>query len=236
VDEHFSNSKVDRLGERLRGPEYGEADLRLLDEYRRTFGPSYDTVVKAIQRITGLAVSGRPAKSTTSIVEKLNRESIRLSQMQDIAGCRVVVDDVVEQESTVAAVAAAFGRVTVLDRRVKPSHGYRAVHLVVREGSKLIEVQVRTTLQHVWAEMCEKCADIIDPAVKYGGGPAMVRAVLDRASESVNRIEEVESALARAGAANSTLAEELRTARNEYVIDLQAFVKDLTESKLGSSS
>lgn len=236
MEEYFSNSKVDRLGERLRVHGYGEAELRLLDEYRRTFGAAYDAVVETIQRITGLAVSGRPAKSTTSIVEKLIRESIRLSQMQDIAGCRVVVNDIAEQDRTVAAVAAAFERVTLLDRREKPSHGYRAFHLVVREGNKPIEVQVRTTLQHIWAEMCEKCADVIDPAVKYGGGPATVRGVLDRAAEHVRRIEKVESEVARTGAVYSALADELRDVRNDYVTDLQAFITDLTESDRRSSS
>lgn len=102
VEKHLSNAQIDRLGERLRGQEYGEAELRLLDEYRRTFGSAYDHVVETIQRIAGVPVSGRPAKSTSSIVEKLNRESIRLSQMQDIAGCRAVVSDVVEQDQYVA--------------------------------------------------------------------------------------------------------------------------------------
>jgi len=118
VEKHLSNAQIDRLGERLRGQEYGEAELRLLDEYRRTFGSAYDHVVETIQRIAGVPVSGRPAKSTGSIVEKLNRESIRLSQMQDIAGCRAVVTDVVEQDRTVSAIAGAFEDVTLLDRRV----------------------------------------------------------------------------------------------------------------------
>lgn len=228
METHFSNASIDRLGERLRGQAYGEAELRLLDEYRRTFGPAYDRVVETIQRITGMPVSGRPAKSTSSIVDKLNRESIRLSQMQDIAGCRVVINDLAEQDRAVTAIAAAVDHVALLDRRVKPSHGYRAVHLIVRESSKLIEVQVRTTLQHVWAEMCEKCADTVDPAVKYGGGPAMVRGVLDRAAEYVRRIEDLESELAQSGAETSTLALELRNIRNEYVNDLQALVTELT--------
>jgi putative GTP pyrophosphokinase len=93
VENAFSNSQIDRLGDRLRKQKYGEAELRFLDEYRRTFGSAYDHVVGTIQRITGIPISGRPAKSTTSIIEKLNREPLRLSQMQDIAGCRAVVND-----------------------------------------------------------------------------------------------------------------------------------------------
>ncbi len=230
MEKQFSNAQIDRLGDRLRRQVYGEAELRLLDEYRRTFGPAYDRVVETIHRITDLPVSGRPAKSTSSIIEKLNRESIRLSQMQDVAGCRTVVNDVAEQDRTVDAIAMAFKSVSVLDRRVKPSHGYRAVHLVVRESNKAIEVQIRTALQHVWAEMCEKCADIIDPAIKYGGGSDSARDALDRASQQIYRIENVEAEFARAGAENSALARGLRDIRDEYVANLQLLIKGLSDS------
>ena len=236
MEKHLSNAQIDRLGERLRRQEYGEVELRLLDEYRRTFGSAYDHVVETIQRIAGVAVSGRPAKSTSSIVEKLNRESIRLSQMQDIAGCRAVVTDVVEQDRTVSAIAGAFEGVTVLDRRVKTSHGYRAVHLIVRESNKPIEVQVRTALQHVWAEMSEKCADMIDPSIKYGGGPQPVRDTLDEATQLIHSIEDAESALVNAGAADTTPARKLREIRDESAAILQTLLKDLTESDWETSS
>lgn len=124
----------------------------------------------------------------------------------------------------------------VLDRRVKPSHGYRAVHLIVRESNKPIEVQVRTALQHEWAEMSEKCADMIDQAIKYGGGPPPVRGILDRAAQQVHRIEDAESALLHAGVADTMLARELHEIRNEYVAILQSLLKDLSESDWGASS
>jgi ppGpp synthetase/RelA/SpoT-type nucleotidyltranferase len=194
VEKHFSNAQIDRLGDRLRRRNFDEKDLRLLDEYRRTFGPAYDLVVERVQQVTGLAVSGRPAKSTTSIIEKLNRESIRLSQIQDIAGCRTMVPKLRQQDPVVETISAVFSTVTVIDRRLKPSHGYRAVHVVVREGGKAIEVQVRTEGQHVWAEMCEKYADIIDPALKYGGGPPIARRTLDIMSLFIARVDELQDA------------------------------------------
>src|ERR1043166_9670912 len=43
--ESFSKSQIDRLGEKLRAQTFGEPELGLLDEYRRTFGPAYDHVV-----------------------------------------------------------------------------------------------------------------------------------------------------------------------------------------------
>jgi hypothetical protein len=90
---YLTKSQVDRLGERLKTGSISDVDLIALDEYRRSFGALYDRVVTAIRDNLGLLPTGRPAKSTTSIVEKLHRETIRLSQIQDIAGCRLLVSD-----------------------------------------------------------------------------------------------------------------------------------------------
>ena len=90
----ISKTQIDKLGERLRVGSISDDDLRLLDEYRRSFSAAYEFVVGVISKQLGLEPTGRPAKSTTSIAEKLQRESIRLTQIQDIAGCRVVVSDI----------------------------------------------------------------------------------------------------------------------------------------------
>ena len=165
-----SKTQIDRLGDRVREGKISEDDLRKLDEYRRSFSAAYEFVIRRIKDELALEPTGRPAKSTTSITEKLNRESIRLSQMQDIAGCRVVVLGIAEQEHVVQSLASMFTNSNIVDRRNKPTNGYRAVHVVVPERGKLIEIQVRTLIQHGWAELSEKAADLIDPAIKYGGG------------------------------------------------------------------
>src|SRR5215213_9120175 len=147
----LTKTQVDRLGDRLRTGNITEADLRLLDQYRRSFTEAYEVVVEAIRNELSLEPTGRPAKSTTSISDKLRRESIRLSQIQDIAGCRLIVSDIAAQESVVQSLTSLFDQTTVSDRREKPSHGYRAVHLIINSRSKLIEIQIRTALQHLWA-------------------------------------------------------------------------------------
>ena len=43
-------------------------------------------------------------------------------------------------------------------------------NLIVSIDDKSVEIQVRTKLQHRWAEVSEKGADLLDRAVKYGGG------------------------------------------------------------------
>lgn len=192
----LSKTQVDRLGDRLRKGNITEADLRLLDQYRRSFTEAYEVVVEAIRTELGLEPTGRPAKSTTSISDKLRRESIRLSQIQDIAGCRLIVADINAQELVVQSLTTLFEHTTVSDRREKPSHGYRAVHVIVNTYGKLIEVQVRTELQHLWAELSEKFSDIIDPAIKYGGGDEAFQRLLKVTSTAVVELESLETELA----------------------------------------
>src|SRR4029079_19209592 len=121
----LSKSQVDRLGDRLRKGDLSDDDLRLLDSYRRSFGDSYENVVSQIRDRLNWNPTGRPAKSTTSIIEKLQRERIRLSQMQDIAGCRVTVRDIDHQNYVVAKLTKVFDKTATVDRRDDPSHGYR---------------------------------------------------------------------------------------------------------------
>lgn len=116
----LSKTQVDRLGDRLRKGNITEADLRLLDQYRRSFTEAYESVASAIRKELGLEPTGRPAKSTTSISDKLRRESIRLGQIQDIAGCRLIVTDIAAQDSVVQSLTSLFEHTTVSDRRAKP--------------------------------------------------------------------------------------------------------------------
>jgi putative GTP pyrophosphokinase len=187
----MSKTQIDRLGDRLKGGPHTDTDLGLLDDYRRSFGEAYEAVVHTIRQ-QGEFPTGRLAKSTPSIVEKLRRESLRLSQMQDIAGCRVVVGNIMEQDQFVAFLLSAFPNVSAIDRRNKPSYGYRAVHIIVVITGKPVEIQVRTTLQHLWAEVSEKSSDVLDPTIKYGGGSEPLRNFLKSSSVWLARYENFE--------------------------------------------
>ena len=173
----LSNTKLDQLGDRLRKGTSTDEDLRLLEEFRRTFSDGYNEVVRVLTDMK-VEPTGRPAKSTTSIVEKLRRETIRLTQIQDIAGCRVIVADARAQDELVLALGHLLPRSTTIDRREQPSHGYRAVHVVALSHGRHIEIQIRTILQHLWAQLSEKFADVVDPSIKYGGGPTDVLELL----------------------------------------------------------
>lgn len=45
----LSKTQIDRLGDRLKKGNISEADLRLLDQYRRSFSEAYEVVVGAIR-------------------------------------------------------------------------------------------------------------------------------------------------------------------------------------------
>jgi putative GTP pyrophosphokinase len=191
-----SKTRVNQLGDRLRRGKIKEDDLRQLDAYRRSFSEAYEEVVAAVRSATGLDPTGRPAKSTASIIEKLRREAsetMRLSQMQDIAGCRLVVQNVPAQNKVVEALMAALPRASVIDRRKWPSAGYyRAVHIIATARNKPIEIQVRTELQHLWAQLSEKLSDVLDPAIKYGGGDPDDQAGLSDMAQLIAKYEELE--------------------------------------------
>lgn len=193
----LSKTQVDQLGDRLRKGDISEDDLRLLDAYRQSFAEAYEEVLGTIRHSTGIAPTGRPAKTRFSIIEKLRREkTMQLSRVQDIAGCRIVVSDIKRQNEVVEqlkhAFGYAFGKVKVTDRRRKPSHGYRAVHVIAAARNKSVEIQVRTELQDLWAQQSEVLADRVDARIKYGGGNPALQEILSLYSGYVADVETVE--------------------------------------------
>jgi ppGpp synthetase/RelA/SpoT-type nucleotidyltranferase len=103
-----------------------------------------------------------------------------------------VVTDVAEQDVVVQSLADLFENTTIIDRRKQPSHGYRAVHAIININGKAIESQVRTSLQHLWAELSEKLSDVGDPAIKYGGGGENVKELLSNVSTLIVKQEKQE--------------------------------------------
>jgi len=140
-------------------------------------------------------------------VEKLHRESIRLTQIQDIAGCRLIVPDVVTQVTVVQSFKNLFERTTIIDRRQKPSHGYHAIHVIVSCLDKTVEIQVRTSLQQLRAEISEKFSDVIDSSIKYGGGNEDIRKYLTESHLYIAQAEKVEMLLEKIQTMEKTMVQ-----------------------------
>ncbi|GIH69015.1 hypothetical protein Mth01_12680 [Sphaerimonospora thailandensis] len=61
---------------------------------------------------------------------------------------------------------------------MEPSHGYRAVHVIVFLDGIPVEIQVRTELQDVWAQILERLADHWGRGIRYGKQPESPEAVV----------------------------------------------------------
>jgi len=114
--------------------------------------------------------------------------------MQDVAGLRhVAAVGLRDQEALAEKIRGAIGG-TIDNRVYAPSHGYRAVHVIVRRDGFLIEVQLRTRDQNEWAQLMEHLADACDPEIQYGAEPAYpyARELRDRLLMLSQRIFELE--------------------------------------------
>ncbi len=165
---------IDRAGRTLRASERGEdVSMRAryrawmtLDAFRTRWSTgkqplaSVNMSLRSMSRTAGVnAVVAQRLKRRHRIVDKLDRlATMRLSQMQDIGGCRAVVRDRVQLAVLRRHIERVWGSTIVhtADYVESPrDSGYRAVHLVVRRHGSLVEVQLRTEQQHRWAASIE---------------------------------------------------------------------------------
>lgn len=173
-----TKSAVNRLGDRLIASDasdaIAEADLEelavVLTAYQRVLEQ-----VKAELRDMGFAATAR-VKTTGTLVDKLRRShGMRLSRMQDMAGARIVVPDVVAQDDASARIHRSFAvrgwPCKLVDRRMEPSFGYRAVHVVAQVDGMPVEIQIRTELQDAWAQIVERLGDRWGRGIRYGQDP-----------------------------------------------------------------
>jgi Region found in RelA / SpoT proteins len=173
----ISKSQIDRLGQRLIACESAaDEDLALLEDVLIAYA---GVVFQARQILDVLendgfrdvSITGR-AKTTQTTLEKLVRNKSRLSSIEDLAGVRIVADITLsEQDALAERVCELFGGAEscrLIDRRVDPRAGYRAVHVVAKLSGMPLEIQVRTRCQDAWANFYEATADAFGRGIRYG--------------------------------------------------------------------
>lgn len=190
ISPRYSKGRVDRAGRALVDAGDGslpEEDLRVFDNWRSSHAFPLNTF-QVYLRTRARKVCGEPLvsqrlKRMPSTIEKLRRfPRMKLSQMQDIGGCRAVVDSV-EQ---VMEIREGYRRSRIKhcptngrDYIENPkSSGYRGLHLVYRyrgtgravHNGLLIEIQLRTRLQHAWATAVETAGAFLGQALKSSEG------------------------------------------------------------------
>jgi hypothetical protein len=166
-----TRSSADRLGKRLANGEAGDEDYDRLELILAAYQAALDSAQRILEG-AGLLPTSR-VKSTGTLIDKLQRGS-SMKSIQDIAGMRIVVTGGRRaQDRVVRLVVGAFSRdgqpkPRTIDRRKTPTHGYRAVHVIVTHDDLPIEVQVRTELQDAWAQLIERIGDAWGRGLRYG--------------------------------------------------------------------
>lgn len=122
-------------------------------------------------------------KRKPQIVRKLQRLSVRLTQLQDIAGARIVVKTNRDVDRLYVHLkrlidegdGLALFRVTDYRQRGRDESGYRAMHFILKDGLRHIELQIRSEAQHYWAEQIERTSVIYGYHLKeQEGDPAVI--------------------------------------------------------------
>ena len=81
---------------------------------------------------------------------------MRLASMQDIAGVRVIVNDMEQLQKIEKQIKKWSDLVKISDYIGSPkASGYRGKHFIFKKDGMFVEIQLRTNLQHLWATSVE---------------------------------------------------------------------------------
>ena len=187
----ISKSAINRAGDALRDWWLGPLDepgnpfplepANALFLFRAEFQTPMKKVTVGVRQFvdrerdpaTRITVSQRLKRAPQIIVKLTRHPNMKLSRMQDIGGCRAILQD----DDEVMRVAARIERNWIVKHRkhytlTEPADsGYRALHIVVERAGRLIEIQLRTPSQHEWAEAVERTDKRLRLDLKSGHGP-----------------------------------------------------------------
>lgn len=175
-----SKRRIDKIGDSLKkGEPLNEETYQQLLDWRNGFLKTldyYHQKLKAKLDQDEVISLSRRLKRIDSIQIKLKRfETMRLSTLQDIAGLRVVLRESEELSRFFATLRGLQTRHKL--KRLDDYHnnpkedGYRGMHLVYHaEDSGMVEIQLRTELEHIWATAVETYGTLQNTSFKTGGG------------------------------------------------------------------
>ncbi len=192
VPEH-SKGAVDRAGKTLANsltsPEDLTDALMIINNWRSSHSFPLNTIQVGLRtksrQVDPDCLVAQRIKRLSSIDAKLRRfDTMSLSRMQDIGGCRAVVGNVSKVRKLVELHKASQAKHKLVgfdDYIDAPQFsGYRGVHLIYRYFSDRketynglqIEIQLRSPLMHAWATAVETVGTFLKQALKASQGHA----------------------------------------------------------------
>ncbi|OYU68677.1 MAG: (p)ppGpp synthetase [Alphaproteobacteria bacterium PA2] len=201
----LSKSKIDRAGRLIAAN--GELTEELIeleeafDQYRAAhLDPLSRTTLELqawLQDYGGKYYIAQRLKRKPQIVRKLRRLSGRLTQLQDIGGNRIIVDRNADVDRLIDFISShiqngstiSLKRVTDYRERGRDETGYRGAHLILSRDGYTIELQLRSRIQHYWAESIERSSVIYGYHLKEQEGDIRVISYFKSLSDIFYEIE-----------------------------------------------
>ena len=189
----YSPEEVDEAGRTLVLAGYNDPDatsevsesdrlhaVDVVNQWRASHARPLDTFRQNLRRRVGdRGIVAQRLKRLPSIVSKLERlPRIRLSQMQDIGGCRAIVTSADDAFTLAADLVESRVRHELVRRSnyidSPRDTGYRGLHLIYAYNSDRTtewqglqtEIQIRSQFQHQWATAVETVGTFIDDDLK----------------------------------------------------------------------
>lgn len=169
----YSKSKINKAGSIIANPsstkEERDEALIILNNWRAAHAYPLQVICSNLRLRNPDAIVVQRLKRLESITNKIERfPDMNLYRMQDLGGCRVIVDTIEQVYEAVnryknSRIRHIFKRENDYIQEPKPS-GYRSYHMVYQFHSDkketynknmFIEIQFRTKLQHIWATAVE---------------------------------------------------------------------------------
>ncbi len=202
----LSKTKIDRAGNALAKDEFRtiEEGIELedvFDEFRSAhLQPLTELTIELQNWLTEFDAKyyiAQRLKRKPQIVRKLRRLKVRLSQLQDIGGCRIIVSEnsIVDRlykfikERSLESKAFTVTKVTDYREKGRDDSGYRALHLLISHSGQSLELQIRSQVQHYWAESIERTSVIYGHHLKEQDGDLCVINYFKSLSDIFNEIE-----------------------------------------------
>jgi hypothetical protein len=187
----YSRGQVDAAGRLLASGDGSVEDrneaLEVINNWRAAHSFPLNTIQVGLRRLArgvdAHALIAQRLKRVPSILQKLRRFShMKLSRMQDIGGCRAVVNTAADVRKIRLEYAKSRQQHEFIGEKdyiaTPKDSGYRGVHLIYRYESdrtpayngRLIEIQLRSRLQHAWATAVETVGTFLQQSLKASEG------------------------------------------------------------------
>lgn len=189
----FSRMEVNKAGAKFIDPNTNDSDkeqaLNIINNWRVAHNFPLNTFQWRLRwvakKINPNCLVAQRIKRLASIKLKLELQpDMKLSQMQDLGGCRAIMKDIGELDQLVNVYKHESRGIKhklhkEQDYIIEPKiSGYRGVHLIYKYGSDKstdykdmrIEIQIRTLMQHAWATAVETVGTFINMPLKSSLG------------------------------------------------------------------